>query len=159
MKRMKRFLAFALLLGSLMVLAACGGAKQKDVPVSELSAAVASALGKADSMTSSDAMLLGLTKKTAAELGDHAVLMNVYGTSADEFGVFKAGTMTAKDLQATAEDYLAKRIASWMDEYMPQEKPKLTNAEVKVSGDYVMYAILSDEDKATAFSAFENALK
>ena len=159
MKRMKRFCAFALLLASLLALAACGGAKQKDVPVSELSAAVASALGQSDSFVPRDVMFLGLTKKTSAELGDYAVIASNQSTNVDEIGIFKAGTMTAKDLQAAAEDYLAKRIASWMDEYMPQEKPKLTNAEVRVSGDYVMYAILSDEDKATAFSAFENALK
>ena len=144
----------------MMLLAACGGGGSgKDVPVSDITAAVNNAIGKADVLTESDSMFLGLTKKSADELGEHAVLINVYGANIDEYGVFKAGTMSAKDLKSTVDDYLAKRVASWMEEYMPEEKPKLTNAEVKVSGDYVMYCILSDADKAAAFSAFEAALK
>ena len=46
-----------------------------------------------------------------------------------------------------------------MDEYMPEEKPKLENAEVKTVGNYVMYAILSDDGKKSAFGAFEKSLK
>ena len=132
-------LAGALLL--LTMLAACGGggAGAKDVPVSDITAAVSAALDKTDSLAESDGMFLGLTKQSAEALGDHAVLINVYGTSIDEYGVFKAGSMSAKDLKAVADDYLAKRLDTWMEEYMPEEKPKLTNAEVRVSGDYVMY--------------------
>ena len=56
------------------------------------------------------------------------------------------------------EDYLKVLQDSWMN-YQPEEKPKLDGAEIKVVGDYVMYAILSDADRATAFKAFESALK
>jgi hypothetical protein len=37
--------------------------------------------------------------------------------------------------------------------------PEASEAEVETVGNYVMYAILSDEDKAAAFSAFEDCLK
>ena len=151
-------LVCALLL--LTMLCACGsGAGTKDVPVSDITAAVSAALDKTDSLTEADGMFLGLTKQTAEALGDHAVLINVYGTNIDEYGVFKAGAMSAKELKAVADDYLSKRLDSWMEEYMPEEKPKLTNAEVRVSGDYVMYCILSDADKEAAFQAFETAVK
>ena len=149
----------ALLLLTLLCACGNGGAAAKDVPVSDITAAVSAALDKSDSLVESDGMFLGLTKQGAEQIGDHAVLINVYGTNIDEYGVFKAGGMSAKDLKAVADDYLAKRLASWMEEYMPEEKPKLTNAEVRVSGDYVMYCILSDADKATAFQAFETAVK
>jgi hypothetical protein len=43
--------------------------------------------------------------------------------------------------------------------YQPEEKPKLDGAEIKVVGDYVMYVILSDGDRAAAIGAFEKALK
>ena len=46
-----------------------------------------------------------------------------------------------------------------MVEYMPEEFPKLQNAETKTIGNYVMYAILSDSDKQAVFSAFEKTLK
>ena len=61
--------------------------------------------------------------------------------------------------QVLTEGYLQLRADSWMDEYMPEEKPKLTAAEVKTSGNYVMYCILSDTDKSAAFGAFESSLK
>ena len=145
----------------LALLSACGGSAAKNVPVSDVSAAVVSALGNADTLAASDGMFLGLTGLGAEELGEYAILLNVYGTNVDEFGVFKGGTgsMDAAALKAAAEDYLQKRLAAWMDEYMPEEKPKLTDAEVRTRGDYVMYCILSDADKRAAFDAFEQALR
>lgn len=41
-----------------------------------------------------------------------------------------------------------------MDEYLPQEKPKLDSAEVWVEGNYVMYAILGDAEREAAHTAF-----
>ena len=158
MKQSAAVLLCAIALFSL--LCACGDAAgTKDVAVSDLSAAVTKAIGKDGSLSASDGMFLGLTKKSAAEIGDHAVLINVYGTNIDEIGIFKSGTMSAADLKALADDYLAKRAAAWMEEYMPEEKPKLTAAEVRTVGNYVMYCILSDADKTAAFKAFEDALK
>ena len=160
MKRKIKLTVTAAALLLLTLLAACGNsAGAKNVPVSDITAAVSAALDKTDSLAESDGMFLGLTKQSAEQIGDHAVLINVYGTNIDEYGVFKAGSMSAKDLKTVADDYLAKRLDSWMEEYMPEEKPKLTNAEVRVSGDYVMYCILSDADKTTAFQAFETAIK
>ncbi|MGN1003020.1 MAG: DUF4358 domain-containing protein, partial [Oscillospiraceae bacterium] len=91
--------------------------------------------------------------------GEYAMLINAYGVNIDEFGIFKAGeNMSAADIKAVVDSYLQLRLDSWMDEYMPEEKPKLTSAEVKVVGNYVMYCILSDGDKTTAFAVFEDAL-
>ena len=42
---------------------------------------------------------------------------------------------------------------------MPEEKPKLTQAEVKVCGLYVIYAIVSDDARGKILTDFENALK
>ena len=161
MKTIKRSLSLVLCAVSLLLLlAACGGGSTpaKDVPVADLAKAVSDALGKTD-LASSDGMFLGMTKKTAEELGEHLIQLNVYGTNIDEFGIFKAGAMTTEQLKAAADDYLSKRLASWMDEYMPEEKPKLTGAEARIVGNCVMYCILSEADKDTAFQALENAMK
>ena len=80
------------------------------------------------------------------------------GTNIDEFGIFKAGTMDAAALKEMIDGYLKILQDSWMN-YQPEEEPKLKGAEVKTVGDYVMYVFLSDADKATAFKAFEGALK
>ena len=41
-----------------------------------------------------------------------------------------------------------------MDEYLPEEKPKLANAEVWSEGNYVMYAILDDAEREAVYKAF-----
>ena len=45
-----------------------------------------------------------------------------------------------------------------MPEYLPEEYPKLKNAEIKSAGLYVMYAVLSDSEKEAAFKELENML-
>ena len=58
-------------------------------------------------------------------------------------------------------DYLAQAYEDnrvWYDSYMPEETPKLRDAEVKVFGNYVVYAIYSSADKATLFDAVKAAL-
>ena len=42
---------------------------------------------------------------------------------------------------------------------LPEEKPKLDNAEVRVYGIYVIYVIASDEARASIFEAVEGELK
>ncbi len=46
-----------------------------------------------------------------------------------------------------------------MDEYLPEEKPKLENAKVRICGNYGIYAILSEADRDAAFASFEDMLK
>ena len=159
MKNIKKIISILLVAAALAaLLCACGGSKVKDVPVKELSDKVAAALGKSDMETIPDNYVKGYLRHDPAELGDYAILKNVMGTSIDEFGIFKAGTMTADQLKTMIEDYIKVLQDSWMN-YQPEEKPKLDGAEIRTVGDYVMYAILSDADKETAFKAFEGALK
>ena len=159
MNNSKKIISLLLVMAALCaLLAGCGGSKVKDVPVSELADTVAKALGKSDMETIPDNYVKGYFRHDPSELGDYAILKNVMGTSIDEFGVFKAGAMTADELKTMVEDYLKVLQDSWMN-YQPEEKPKLDGAEIKIVGDYVMYAILSEADRATAFKAFEGALK
>ena len=159
MKNIKKI--FSLLLAAMALaalLAGCGGSKVKDVPVNELADKVAAALGKSDMADPGANYVKGYMKHNPEEIGDYVILKNVMGTSIDEFGIFKAGTMTVDQLKTMIEDYLKVLQDSWMN-YQPEEKPKLDGAEIRTVGDYVMYAILSDADRATAFKAFEGALK
>ena len=152
--------AVSLLLAAVMLaglLCACGGSA-KNVPVSELSEKVCSALGKTDMADPGENYVKGYMKHDAAEIGEYVIMKNVMGTNIDEFGIFKAGNLSADELKEMTEGYLQILVDSWMN-YQPEEKPKLDGAEVKVVGDYVMYCILSDADRSTAFGAFSDALK
>lgn len=162
MKKTFRISALVLVLAMLCtMLCACGDkAEDVNVPVADIAAQVASALGKTDALTTvDDNWIKGWMKADVAAFDGHAVMINAYGANVDEFGIFKAGEdSSAKDVKAIVDAYLQLRMDSWMDEYMPEEKPKLENAEVKVIGNYVMYCILSDADADTAFASFESCL-
>jgi len=94
------------------------------------------------------------------DYADYIVNINAYGTSVDEFGIFKGSDKAQTTAIADAvKTYLQLRIDTWIPEYMPEEFPKLENAEYKVVGNYVMYAVLSDSEREAAFSSFEGALE
>ena len=158
MKKITLILVLSLIVG---LLSGCGGSVRNDVPASDVASAVRSALGMEDSLVSMDGTFLGLVGKSADEIGEHEILV-CNSTTIDELGVLRAGTMSAKDLEALAKDYLASYTEKrWpmVELYNPDEKPKLTEAEVVVLGDYVMYMILSEADRGVATEALKKALK
>ena len=80
----------------------------------------------------------------------------------DEFGIFHVSDGHAKEMEALLRAYLTKSLAdnrAWYDSYIPNETPKLRDAEVRVFGNYVVYAILSKNDRAALFDAIESNLK
>ena len=86
----------------------------------------------------------------------HIVKLRASGANIDEYGIFKASeNATTADIKSTVEQYLARRVEVWMPEYMPEEFPKMEAASIKVIGEYVVYAILSEDVKADVFSAIE----
>ena len=155
---MKRTIALILALAALAcLLCACGGKTlRRDVPVEEIAAAVDKAIGGEKYSSVDESYVNGRLGVDLTKCDGFVVRLNVV----DEYGVFKAKDADSlKALEKQTQDYLANRLATWMDEYMPEEKPKVENAQCRVIGDYVVYAILSDGDRAAAFKAVEEALK
>ena len=157
----KHILIIAAIL-SLSLLTACIGKTAEirdDVAVSDVSAAVASVLGDDTLVSLPDTFYSGSMKMDVSEFDGCDVKINSKGINIDEFGVFKAkDSSQVTAVEQTVKNYLQLRIDTWMVEYMPEEYPKLENAEVQIVGNYVMYAILSDDDKAAAFDAFKKSL-
>lgn len=82
-------------------------------------------------------------------------LISAVGTNIDEYGIFQCETEDkADELEDILEDYLDYRESVWMDEYLPDEKPKLDDAEIWTEGCFVVYAILDDADRAAVEKAF-----
>ena len=157
----KRYFIAVLLL--VLLLAGCSGGEESpyknDVAVSDLAAAVDASLSNPDLIAMQDSYLTNAMQLDPAAFAEYAVKINSKGINIDEYGIFKApDAKSVEDTQEAAEGYLQFRLDTWMSEYMPEELPKLEEAQVKVCGEYVMYAILSDEDAEDAFAAFESAL-
>ncbi len=89
----------------------------------------------------------------------HTVYIQNKGTALDEVGIFRSASEDSGALKALIETYLKNRNDEWTGLYLVEEYPKLKDAEVRVFGKYVVYAILSDSDKAAFFHAVDTYLQ
>ena len=159
---MKRIICSLLILSALLALGACGkkAAWRTDVPMDKLAETVEKYLDGGSLASMQESYLKGAMKMDPALFADWLVKVNAYGANIDEYGIFKAPDEAGVEaVKKAAEDYLKLRRDTWMEEYMPEEKPKLTQAQVKVCGLYVIYAIVSDDVRGKIMTDFENALK
>ncbi len=94
---------------------------------------------------------------------DYSLIYSTASADIDEIGVFHApDAASAAELQSIVQRYIDDmRLTqtSFIASYAPEELPKLENAEVKLFGNYVVYIILSDEDRNLAYSEIERVLK
>lgn len=100
----------------------------------------------------------GIMSFDLSKVSQYSVYVDASGTSIDEFGIFKANANSGDDVKKMLQSYLDMRLDTWMDEYMPEEKPKVEKAKIEKNGDYYMYAILGDSEKEEAFQTFNSAI-
>ena len=81
----------------------------------------------------------------------------------DEFGVFEVEEVKAQEVRTRLmKGYLQKRYdenLDWYNSYMPTETPKLRDAEVRIYGNCVVYAVLSKEKRKAFFDECDKLLK
>lgn len=163
---MKKSLVSLILAVSLMfpaVLAACGAetvSYSTDIAVADLAAAADAALADSETLTAvPNDYIRGMMNIDVSAFEDYTVKIRASGTNIDEYGIFKAPSDSAVDsVKEIVSGYLDMRLDVWMEEYMPEEKPKLENATIKTMGRYVVYCILSDDAKNTVFTSVDNTL-
>lgn len=165
---------------AVLMLSACGGKKEDtkksdnnvvesqenssdnvsvtDIDVKEFAKQIAENRTDISFAQMTEAYIQGVMNFDITKTADYVVYVDASGSTVDEFGVFKANNDAGKDVEKMLDDYLKQRLDTWMDEYMPEEKPKVEKAEIKSKGDYYIYAILGDNDKEQTFSEFETAL-
>lgn len=163
MKRTHKITLLLCAVAMLCSLAACGSSSstvRDDVSAKDLSEAVAAVLTQDSLVTAPDSYISGSMKMDMSGYKGYDVKINSKGVNIDEYGVFQGkDAAQAAEIKKAVEDYIQRYKDRWVPEYMPGERPKLDSSEVKVEGNYVMYAILSDSDKTAAFDAFEKALQ
>lgn len=82
------------------------------------------------------------------------------GDCIDEYGILRTDIDT-EGAERLIREYLARSYEenrAFYDSYIPAETPKLRDAQVRVYGDYVVYAILSPEDRDRLFDRVEACL-
>jgi hypothetical protein len=158
---MKRILLVLITLALLISLAACKkDSYRDDLPVNALSGTVIVSLGDTDYSTADEGFLDDYFQ-TPDYVKEKIVCFATEGNNLNEFGIYRVTDENAGQMKDVLEKYLSDSYAknqSWYDSYIPEETPKLRDAEVKVFGNYVVYAILSQEGRNTLFSTVEEML-
>ena len=164
---MKRILIFCLLL-LCFSLTACGTREYRDdVDVTALAERITEELNEDTDLplryVKDDTGFLDEYFRVPDYITDHAVLYAVSTNNLNEIGVWRVQEGHAQELAALLrDDYLKASLeknSAWYDSYIPMETPKLRDAEVRVYGNYVVYAILNAEDRDTAFDTVEDVLE
>ena len=94
---------------------------------------------------------------------EYSVVYSLLSQNIDEFGVFRTNSeKDARELAEECREYIEEKYEdenAFIASYAPEELPKLRNAEVKVFGNYVAFAILSENHRAILFRITEEMLK
>ncbi|MCI8388451.1 MAG: DUF4358 domain-containing protein [Clostridiales bacterium] len=148
---------------SICTFASCGDKQptyKTDVPVSELCVVVDAVIPDSNSMATMDSSYInGYMDIDVSGFEEYAVKVKASDASIDEYGIFKAPSEDkVSEITKIVDGYFKHRLDIWMDDYLPEEKPKLKNASYKVIGRYVVYCILTDDTKAAVFNAVEDKL-
>ena len=153
---------FALLLTAVLLLSSCGEKTvtyRTDLSAADVSDACMAVLSSSALLGAADEVYIQyrlMLDSTMAE--SWSVYIQNAGTSLDEFGIAKAPTDDTSALEAAFRDFIVRRNEEWTGQYMVEEYPKLESAECRTIGRYVIYCILSEEDKAALFTAAEQFL-
>jgi hypothetical protein len=80
----------------------------------------------------------------------------------NEIGIFHTTEGNTRQMADLLKLYLLesyKRNHTWYDSYIPAETPKLRDAEIRIYGNYVVYAILSKESQNHLFQLLDQQLR
>lgn len=135
---------------------------RNDASPAELSAAAVAAIGTPDEYSVAAEGYLDDYFTAPSYVTAYSISFATDGNNLDELGIYQVTEGNAEAMKAVLEKYLSDsldRNREWYDSYIPKETPKLRDAEVKVFGSYVVYAICDKNDRAAVFSSIEALLQ
>ncbi len=160
---MKHCLCLLLCLVLLVTLPACKKKQYTDtLSADTLAEEAQKAIGaETGDYTVADQRLLDGYFTRPKEVDDFTVLLYTDRNNINELGIFHLRDGNPRALADLIKGYLATALEEnrdWYASYIPAEIPKLRDAEVRVFGNYVVYAILSENDRAHLFEQIETIL-
>lgn len=159
---MKRFFSLLVCIVSLLSLASCKKTAYTSVPTAnELAEQALESLDRADGYTVAEHDLLEGYFHRPDSVSDFTVRIRADRNNIDEFGIYHVSDGSVREMASLLEGYLSRSLEQnreWYDSYIPAETPKLRRAEVRVFGDYAVYAILSDGERERFFERIETIL-
>ena len=159
---MKRILLPLLALALMLSLLACSSTQYADdVKADDLSQSIEGALPSEALYSTAQEGSLDDYFTMPDYVTESVIRFSTNAKNIDEYGIFHVTDGNAAAMQALLRDYLKRLYEEnqvWYDSYIPEETPKLRDAEVRVFGNYVIYAVYSASDKAILFEAVKSSL-
>ena len=148
---------------SVMALASCGGANYRDdVSVNTIAASIQEKIPVPDGYYGPDSDYLSFYFEGAESIAtEYVIEFSATSTNINQFGIFHVKDGEAEKMKAICEAYIETMNKRWIAQanYIASEHPKMEGAEVRIFGNYVVYTMLTEADKAIAFDAVESALE
>lgn len=163
-KQIARLLCLLILVtAALTCFSSCdsGVTYRDDVKVSDISTTLKNKFPVADGYYAADSDYLGFYFEGAADKVEaHVIEFSATSTNINQFGIFRVKEGSANDIKALCDSYIQTMRDRWVAQanYIASEHPKMENAEARVFGNYVVYVMLTAEDKQAAFAAVEEML-
>ncbi len=154
---------FALL--ALLVPTSCAKKEEyrDDLTASELAERISRAIPEEGGWTTDESGAMEEFFTVPDSVTEHTVRYSDAVSNIDEFGIYHITRGGARALEAMlTEKYLSAsylKNREWYDSYIPTETPKLRDAETRTYGNYVVYAIMGEEEKERLFEVVEEALE
>lgn len=153
-----------LALTAITLLASCDkqASYRDDVKISDISDKLKEKFPTTDGYFSPDSDYLGFYFEGAEDkVEEYIVNRSATSTNINEFGVFRVKSGSAEEMKAICDKYIQTMRERWVAQasYIASEHPKMENAEARVFGNYVVYVMLTAEDKLSAFATVEELLK
>ncbi len=133
-----------------------------EYPCDELSEKALDSFDSQTSYTTADEMFLTDYFKTPSYVTDSVIRFASDSGNLNEIGIFHTTDGNATPMADLLKAYLLQsyeRNHAWYASYIPAETPKLRDAEIRIYGNYVVYAILSKDSKNLLFRSLDDQLR
>lgn len=133
-----------------------------DVSLADISTAINGVISNADKLSSVDTALLeGIADLETDVFDEYIMMLQTKGTEIDQYAIFRVeDSEKIKELEKTLNDYINILQTNQEDfNYLPEETVKLKEAEVFTAGPYVVYTIMSADDKTAFKSTFNDMIR
>lgn len=155
----------SLLLAVLLLCTAVGcsdGDYKDDVAANDLSKSVIESLGDEKTYSEDKTGYIEGYFAIPDYVSDYSIYYSTDANDINEIGVFHVKGEKPSKIVTILNQFLKDNLSdneTFYNSYIPEETPKLRDAEVKVFGNYVVYLILNDSDRTTAIEQFEQLLR
>lgn len=133
-----------------------------DISLADISTAVNGVISNADKLSSVDTALLeGIADLETDIFDEYVMMLQTKGTEIDQYAIFRVyDSEKIKELEKTLNDYIHILQTNQEDfNYLPEETVKLKEAEVFTAGPYVVYTIMSADDKTAFKNTFNDMIR